>query len=754
MGYKRRNISFLGLENLSFFILLFQTVFKVTVFAGNCTDHKSCSTCIGYIFPNEAGCVWCGFKAACFDQADAPEFCFAQEIEHQCSATYLSYLSFLLLSACFCFCFGSCCLRRLAAHTMRSLPNPIMRPFLGSRNRTGVLRSAIETGFGEGVWGCPVCEFENRPKTSHCDLCGTACPEVSHAYIPEGTKGAPKASMLLNSDLAALESGMREPLLARADRPGRGPNSHPHLAQKLSARQRQAKRRKMWTRKKNLAGEYHWERASNSTSKDPGQLSPPRDESMGFCTPSQTKHTGSHLLLGQTFPESPAFLSTFFMEESEEKEETILTVGWEPAEELAIQPAFYLRTEKVLKDGTAHEIKEEMIEEIVRVSSLKFLEKHLWFMDRLQEIQIPWSQGHLYLEVFRKNILEDSFNHFTAVRSDEIHMWMKIEFMEEDGVDAGGIEREWFLLLFQALFDPLFGMFIFREGAYSINPASGTANELHLEYFHFTGRLIGKALMEHQSLPIHLSLLLLKHILGQPISLSDMEFIDPQLYKNLKWLRKNENVQDLHLDFTITLDYFGKSDVFELKPGGQGCIVTDENKEEYLQMRLQHAALTSIQEQLAHLLRGLYEVVPYRFLSVFDYQELELLICGLREIDTEDWRTHTKYHGDYARLGGDHPVIVWFWEVIHSLSAVDKSRFLQFCTGSSRISAHGFRTLHSNDGSYREFNITSITKEECPFPRAHTCFNKLDLPLYASKAELQQYITMLLQADLTGFSID
>jgi len=421
---------------------------------------------------------------------------------------------------------------------------------------------------------------------------------------------------------------------------------------------------------------------------------------------------------------------------------------------VALTVGYYTRGEPQENRNRLEESENSLPDDIAEVATQPFWKKHLWFLDKLQDIQVPWNEGHLFLEVSRDTILEDSFTQFSGVRPDEMHMWMKVEFIDEAGVDAGGIEREWFMILFQELFDPAFGMFILREGTYTINPHSGIANELHLEYFYFTGRLIGKALMQHQAVPVHLSLLLMKHILGQPISLSDLEFIDPQLYKNLKWLRKNDNVEDLHLDFTVTVDIFGRSDVVELKEGGKGCHVHDENKEEYLQRRLQYAALIGIEDQLSHFLMGLFEVVPYRFLSPFDYQELELLMCGLQDIDTDDWQQHTQYHGDYERLGADHPVIKWFWEVVSSFSATDKSRFLQFCTGSARISAHGFKTLHSNDGVYREFNIQSIPKEECPFPRAHTCFNKLDLPLYDSKSELDEYLSMIIQSDVTGFSMD
>jgi E3 ubiquitin-protein ligase NEDD4 len=107
---------------------------------------------------------------------------------------------------------------------------------------------------------------------------------------------------------------------------------------------------------------------------------------------------------------------------------------------------------------------------------------------------------------------------------------------------------------------------------------------------------------------------------------------------------------------------------------------------------------------------GLYEVVPPDWLAVFDYQELELLLCGVPEIDVSDWIRHTEYLGEYKHLQGSHKVIRWFWLAVESMSPEDRVRLLQFTTGCSRLPAQGFKALQSSDGHYRRFNIQSIRK--------------------------------------------
>ena len=124
-------------------------------------------------------------------------------------------------------------------------------------------------------------------------------------------------------------------------------------------------------------------------------------------------------------------------------------------------------------------------------------------------------------------------------------------------------------------------------------------------------------------------------------------------------------------------------------------------------------------------------------------------------LDVPDWKRHTEYLGQYQAKGENHQVIKWFWEVVEKrLDEEGRARLLQFVTGGCNVPAQGFKALQSNDGNFRRFNIQSIRRHECIFPRAHTCFNKLDLPLYESKEELEGYLTLVINMEITGFTID
>ena len=124
------------------------------------------------------------------------------------------------------------------------------------------------------------------------------------------------------------------------------------------------------------------------------------------------------------------------------------------------------------------------------------------------------------------------------------------------------------------------------------------------------------------------------------------------------------------------------------------------------------------------------------------------------DIDIKDWKLYTEYMGGYSSQGAKHKVIKWFWKFVESCSSEEKARLVQFVTGCSRLPAQGFRALVSNDGKLRNFNIQSVSKKDSVYPRSHTCFNKLDLPMYESKSELETYMSCITSGDVFGFTIE
>jgi hypothetical protein len=126
-----------------------------------------------------------------------------------------------------------------------------------------------------------------------------------------------------------------------------------------------------------------------------------------------------------------------------------------------------------------------------------------------------------------------------------------------------------------------------------------------------------------------------------------MQFVDRDTYQSLKFLRDNEDADEVGVNFSVSRVMFGETITTDLKPGGRDIDVDDDNKFEYIDLMVKHIMFESVKPQLEALLRGFYEVVPAFLVSVFDFQELELLLCGLPQIDIDDWRKHMRYRGEY-----------------------------------------------------------------------------------------------------------
>ena len=274
---------------------------------------------------------------------------------------------------------------------------------------------------------------------------------------------------------------------------------------------------------------------------------------------------------------------------------------------------------------------------------------------------------------------------------------------------------------------------------------------------------MGKAMFDRQLVAGHMVHFIYKHILGWPITFKDIESIDEEYYNSLKQLQKlvdsGEDLSMLCLDFTTQQEVMGTKEQVELVPNGVNIEVDNTNFPQYLEACLKYRMIERVKAQLNELLLGFFDVIPEPLLTVFDFQELELLMCGLPEIDLEDWKAHTEYSGDYEYACATReyelpPPCIWFWEVVEEFDQEMKARLLQFVTGTSGVPSRGFGVLQGNDGNIRKFTIHGVSLDVCLYPRAHTCFNRIDLPHYESKDDLRDKLRLAVTMVATGFDIE
>ncbi|CAO0794161.1 unnamed protein product [Mucor circinelloides] len=342
-----------------------------------------------------------------------------------------------------------------------------------------------------------------------------------------------------------------------------------------------------------------------------------------------------------------------------------------------------------------------------------FRRKLIYFRSQPALRPVP---GQCHIKVRRDHIFEDAYAEVMRQVPADLKKRLMIKFEGEDGLDYGGLSREFFFLLSHEMFNPFYCLFEYSAHdnyTLQINPHSGI-NPEHLNYFRFIGRVVGLAIFHRRFLDAFFIVSLYRMILNKKVLVANMESVDAEFYRSLMWILDNDITDVLDLTFSVDDDRFGEMVTVDLKEGGRDIEVTEENKKEYVDLVTEWRISKRVEEQFKAFKEGFNQLIPQDLINVFDERELELLIGGIAEIDVDDWKKHTDYRG-YTE---QDDVIQWFWQCIRTWDSEKKSRLLQFTTGTSRIPVNGFKDLQGSDGP-RRFTIEKAG-EVTQLPKAHT----------------------------------
>ncbi|KAJ5419734.1 WW/Rsp5/WWP [Penicillium crustosum] len=350
--------------------------------------------------------------------------------------------------------------------------------------------------------------------------------------------------------------------------------------------------------------------------------------------------------------------------------------------------------------------------------------------------------GQCHVKVRRNNIFEDSYAEIMRQSASDLKKRLMIKFDGEDGLDYGGLSREFFFLLSHEMFNPFYCLFEYSAHdnyTLQINPHSGV-NPEHLNYFKFIGRVVGLAIFHRRFLDSFFIGAFYKMMLRKKVSLQDMEGVDEDLHRNLAWTLDNDIEGIVELTFSVDDEKFGERRTIDLIPGGRDIPVTNENKPQYIELVTEWKIMKRVEEQFDAFMSGFNELIP----PISSTSLMSLLIGGIADIDVEDWKKHTDYRGYQEQ----DEVIQNFWKIVRTWDAEQKSRLLQFTTGTSRIPVNGFKDLQGSDGP-RRFTIEK-SGDPNALPKSHTCFNRLDLPPYKTHDALEHKMSIAVEETL-GF---
>ncbi|KAM9334165.1 ubiquitin-protein ligase E3A isoform 3-T3 [Symphorus nematophorus] len=284
---------------------------------------------------------------------------------------------------------------------------------------------------------------------------------------------------------------------------------------------------------------------------------------------------------------------------------------------------------------------------------------------------------YLRLKVRRDHIIDDALVRLEMIAMEnpaDLKKQLYVEFEGEQGVDEGGVSKEFFQLVVEEIFNPDIGMFTYDEGTklFWFNPSS-FENE---GQYTLIGIVLGLAIYNNCILDVHFPMVVYRKLMGKKGTFRDLADANP----------------------------------------------------EFVAQYAEYMLNKSVEKQFKAFRRGFHMVTnesPLKYL--FRPEEIELLICGSRNLDFLALEETTEYDGGYNR---DSRIIKEFWETLHSFGEEQKRLFLQFTTGTDRAPVGGLGKL--------KMIIAKNGPDTDRLPTSHTCFNVLLLPEYSSKEKLRE----------------
>lgn len=347
-------------------------------------------------------------------------------------------------------------------------------------------------------------------------------------------------------------------------------------------------------------------------------------------------------------------------------------------------------------------------------------------------------EPYFVLTVNRQSLVADAMKQ-VAAKEEQWLRPLKVIFQGEEGVDEGGLKREFFRLVMKELLSPKYQLFDSSEDKTCIWFLLGH-QALQLDDYRLVGALIGLAVYNDVRVSLNFPPCLYRKLLDEPVDMSDFEALDPvkaQSFKQMLEAPANtpEEIEEFNatyglIDFTYPIVRFGESREIELVPDGKNVAVSIENRQSFVDLTVDFVLNTGIKEPFEAFKSGMRPFFSADLLTVINSRELEMLITGSQTLDFEALKRGARYVGGYSE---DQEYIKEFWKRICSWDESMKRKFLLFCTGTDRSPIGGLEVLN--------FTIQRNGAEPTShLPTSHTCFNLLLLPQYSDADKMERLL--------------
>ncbi|RZC51205.1 hypothetical protein C5167_019637 [Papaver somniferum] len=375
--------------------------------------------------------------------------------------------------------------------------------------------------------------------------------------------------------------------------------------------------------------------------------------------------------------------------------------------------------------------------------------RHLTMM-LLPEVK---ANGHLFeMLINREQLLAESFEYISKANVKDLRYGRLFMEFKNEVATGPGVLREWFCAVCQAIYNPQNALYLAcpdDKRRFFPNPASDV-HSLHLEYFHFCGRVIALSLVYKVQVGILLDRTFFLQLAGKTVSLEDVRDADPLFYSSCKKILEMDtellDSDALGLTFVSEIEKLGSRTIVELLPEGNSIALNSKNRVEYVNLLTQHRFATSVSHQVKKFAEGFSEILGSTDLLAFffrslEHEDLDRMLHGSdKAICVEDWKAHTEYNG--CKRTDSH--IIWFWKIVEGMSDEQRRVLLFFWTSVKYLPVEGFGGLQS---LLHIYNKSHNSYEH--LPSARTCFYRLCLPRYKSEAITQKSLQIITQEHLS-----
>jgi len=334
----------------------------------------------------------------------------------------------------------------------------------------------------------------------------------------------------------------------------------------------------------------------------------------------------------------------------------------------------------------------------------------------------------IVVSINRHNLLEESLRKIGSLDTASFAQRISIKFVDEAAVDQGGVSREFYYELVNSAFHPDFGMFVLIKKRFYWFSHHLLCD---LSYYSLLGTIVGLAIQNRVILPIRFPRVFYKRLLGRDIVLDDLAEIDESFFSSanhmLSMRSKKENIDDLCLNFSTTVEEFGVMKEVPLIQNGDEIPVTDSNIDIYISSYIEWFCFISIDKQFQAFNKGMRKVLVSNMLKIFEPEELDILLSGEEVYNWDDFKKNIKLDGYDSRS----KPIIWFFKLFDTMTNEQKKSFLRFTTGTDRAPLGGLSSVHIR---------IQKTMDIDRLPESHTCFNSFHLPSYRSESKLRSMV--------------